>query len=95
VVVASGGYPGPYKTGLPIEGLDVVPDDVMIFHAGTARDDDGRVVTSGGRVLSLVGLGDNLEIARERAYAAVTSIQFDQAHYRRDIAQRELSKGES
>jgi phosphoribosylamine--glycine ligase len=90
VVVASGGYPGPYQTGLPIEGLEAVPDDVLIFHAGTARNDAGQVVTAGGRVLNVVGLGPDLESARERAYAAVDALHFDQMHVRRDIALREV-----
>lgn len=92
VVVASGGYPGPYQTGLPIEGLEAVPDDVLIFHAGTARNDAGKVVTAGGRVLNVVGLGPDLETARERAYTAVDAVHFDQMHVRRDIALREVVK---
>jgi phosphoribosylamine--glycine ligase len=89
IVAASGGYPGPYQTGLPIEGLDAVSEDVLIFHAGTARNDAGKIVAAGGRVLSFVGLGKNLEEARDRAYAAVEAVSFDQMHVRRDIALRE------
>jgi phosphoribosylamine--glycine ligase len=92
VVAASGGYPGPYKTGVPIRGLDAVPEDVLVFHAGTARNDAGKVVTTGGRVLSLVGLGKDLEEARTRAYSAAESVSFDQMYIRRDIALRELAK---
>jgi phosphoribosylamine--glycine ligase len=92
VVVASGGYPGPYQTGLPIEGLEAVPDDALVFHAGTARNDAGQIVTAGGRVLNVVGLGPDLETARERAYTAVDAVHFDQMHVRRDIALREVVK---
>ena len=86
VVLAAGGYPGPYPTGTPIAGLDRVPDDVLVFHAGTRRDDDGRVVTAGGRVLTVVGRGPNLPAARERAYAGAEAISFQGMHSRRDIA---------
>ena len=86
VVLASGGYPGAYDTGLPISGLDQVPDDVLVFHAGTRRDAEGRVVTAGGRVLTVVGLGPTLAAARERAYAGAAAISFPGCHYRTDIA---------
>jgi phosphoribosylamine--glycine ligase len=90
VVLASGGYPAPYRTGLPIDGLEAVPDDLLVFHAGTRRDETGRVVTAGGRVLTVVGTGDDLAAARERAYAGVAAISFEEAHHRRDVAAREL-----
>jgi phosphoribosylamine--glycine ligase len=87
VVVASEGYPGPYKTGVPIHGLDEAAafDDVMVFHAGTTLDDE-RVVTSGGRVLAVTALGANMHAARARAYEAAGRIRFTGARYRRDIA---------
>jgi phosphoribosylamine--glycine ligase len=91
VVMASGGYPGPYPTGLPITGLGSVPDDVTVFHAGTALDDTGAVVTAGGRVLTVVGTGPDLATAQERAYAGVDAIHFDRAHVRRDIAARAIT----
>ena len=84
VVLASGGYPGAYSTGLPITGLGAVPDDMLVFHAGT-RLDDGRVVTAGGRVLTVVGTGPDLATARERAYAGTGAITFEGCHLRRDI----------
>ncbi len=71
VVLASEGYPGTYTTGFPIEGLDRVPDGVEVFQAGTKLSDDGAVVTGGGRVLNVVGFGDDLAAARNRAYAGV------------------------
>ena len=90
VVIASGGYPGPIQSGEPIGGLDDVPEDVLVFHAGTRRTDDGRVVTAGGRVLNVVGFGADLASARERAYAGVERISFAGAQFRRDIGSREL-----
>jgi phosphoribosylamine--glycine ligase len=88
VVMASGGYPGPYETGKPISGLDRAGavDGVTVFHAGTARDADGRIVTAGGRVLAVTGTGRTITDARRRAYAAVDQIHFEGAHVRRDIA---------
>jgi phosphoribosylamine--glycine ligase len=86
VVLAAGGYPGRYATGRPIAGLDRVPDDVLVFHAGTRRDGDGRIVTAGGRVLTVVGLGPDLASARARAYAGAAVITFEGCHYRTDIA---------
>lgn len=86
VVIASGGYPGKYETGLPIEGLEEaarVPECV-VFHAGTRKEGD-KIVTAGGRVLGVTALGDTLAQARGRAYDAVRCIQFDYMHYRTDI----------
>jgi phosphoribosylamine--glycine ligase len=92
IVVASGGYPGPIQTGLPIDGLEEVPADVLLFHAGTRRDDTGRIVTAGGRVLNVVGCGPNLAAARERAHAGARAIAFQDAHFRTDIGLREPQK---
>jgi phosphoribosylamine--glycine ligase len=89
VVMASGGYPGPYSTGVPIYGLDEVDPDVVVFHAGTRRCDDGTIVTAGGRVLGVTATGPTLQAARAKAYENVGRIQFDGAHYRRDIALQE------
>jgi len=94
VVLASGGYPGAYSRGLPIEGIETVEalDDVIVFHAGTRLDDDGRLVTSGGRVLGVTALGPDLAAARERAYAAVARIRWEGAHFREDIALAALER---
>ncbi|BCW96877.1 MAG: phosphoribosylamine--glycine ligase [Fimbriimonadales bacterium] len=91
VVLASGGYPGEYRAGLPIEGLDAAAQtpNTLIFHAGT-RAENGRILTSGGRVLNIVGLGDTLETARQNAYRAVEQIHFEGMHYRRDIGESVL-----
>ncbi len=86
VVMASGGYPGHYDTGLPISGLDDLEDDVMTFHAGTKLDASGRVVTSGGRVLTVVAKGETLAQARQKVYNNISRISFKGAHYRKDIA---------
>jgi phosphoribosylamine---glycine ligase len=87
VILASGGYPGKYEAGKPIEGLENAArlPEVRIFHAGTKRV-DGKTVTSGGRVLAITTLGDSATQARERVYAAINQIHFDGCHFRRDIA---------
>ena len=94
VVLASGGYPGSYKTGVPIEGLEDVEGirGVEVFHAGTQRR-NGRIVTSGGRVLAVSALGSTLAAARERAYGAAGAIRFEGMHFRTDIAARAASMG--
>jgi len=90
VVLASGGYPGSYATGKPITGLEEAAEGVTVFHAGT-RQENGRIVTSGGRVLGVTALGGDLAGARQRAYAAVERIDFEGRQYRRDIAVKGLS----
>ena len=87
VVVASHGYPGSVRTGDPIGGLDGIPDDVVVFHAGTTRD-GGRLVTAGGRVLGVTALGISIQQARERAYAVVDHVVLDGKQARRDIGAR-------
>jgi phosphoribosylamine--glycine ligase len=87
-VLASGGYPRDYETGIPIEGLaDVEGDpDVVVFHAGTRRGADGEFVTAGGRVLGVTARGRDVAEATARAYAAVDRIRFRGMQLRRDIA---------
>jgi phosphoribosylamine--glycine ligase len=90
VIMASGGYPKSYPKGLEITGLtNGQLDGVTVYHAGTAIR-DGRLVTSGGRVLGVTALGTTLTEALEKAYAGVEAISFDGAHYRRDIGKRAL-----
>jgi phosphoribosylamine--glycine ligase len=86
VVLASGGYPEAYSTGVPIHGLDKVEaaSDLQVFHAGT-KEVDGQIVTSGGRVLTITALGDTMGQARERAYAAAELIEFEGKTMRTDI----------
>jgi phosphoribosylamine---glycine ligase len=91
VIASSGGYPGSYKTGFPIKGLEkaaLVPG-VQVFHSGTALK-DGDVVTSGGRVLGVTAVGDGIEQALASAYQALGEIQFEGMYFRRDIARRAL-----
>jgi phosphoribosylamine---glycine ligase len=89
VVLASPGYPGAYPKGLPIAGLDSAldTDELMVFHAGTAGPAE-RPVTSGGRVLAVSGLGEDMRSALARAYAGVERVSFEGMHYRRDIGGR-------
>ncbi len=94
VIVASGGYPGAYEKGKAISGLDAaaaVPN-AIVFHCGTKRTADGTVATSGGRVLSVTGLGATLREAVDAAYAAVGKISFDGAFHRTDIAHRAFER---
>ena len=87
VVLASGGYPGSYKTGYEIKGLDALAKDTMVFHAGT-KQEDNRLVTSGGRVLNVVCRGSNLEEAMGQVYEELEKIHFDGQIFRTDIGRR-------
>jgi phosphoribosylamine--glycine ligase len=89
-VLASGGYPGDYKKGLPIKGIreaEKLPD-IVIFHAGTAINKDDKLVTAGGRVLNVTATGFSLDDALDKAYKAIKLIHFDGMHYRKDIGHR-------
>jgi phosphoribosylamine--glycine ligase len=86
VVMASDGYPGSYKTGFPITGLDNLDKDIVVFHAGTKLGSEGQVLTSGGRVLTVVARGETLAEAREKVYTNIPRIHFEGCHYRKDIA---------
>ena len=92
VVLASEGYPGSYPTGRPIRGLESLPPDALVFQAGTARRGD-EVVTAGGRVVTAVGLGPDLERARQAAYRSAGSLGFDGCYYRRDIGADDETAG--
>jgi len=93
VVASSAGYPGSYKTGLPISGLAAASQvpEVEVFHSGSARVGD-QLVTSGGRVLGVTATGDSIEEALSRAYQALAEIHFDGIYYRRDIGHRALNR---
>ena len=92
VVMASGGYPGDYEKGKKITGIaDAEATGALVFHAGTAEK-DGSLVTSGGRVLNVVGVAKDIQEAVKKAYAGVEKISFDGAHYRKDIAHRALAR---
>jgi len=87
VVMASAGYPGSYKTGFPISGLDDLDQDILVFHAGTKLGSEpGQVLTGGGRVLTVVAMGKTLTEAREKVYTNIPRIHFEGCHYRKDIA---------
>jgi phosphoribosylamine---glycine ligase len=92
VVVASRGYPASSENGVPLHGLDAAAaeNDVLVFHAGTAKRDHA-VVTAGGRVLTVVGRGRDYSEAIARAYEGVSKVSFSGMHYRRDIGQKALA----
>ncbi|MCE8013872.1 phosphoribosylamine--glycine ligase [Halomonas daqingensis] len=93
VVLAAGGYPGSYRKGDVIEGLEAAEaTGCKVFHAGTAEDDQGRVVTSGGRVLCVTALGQGVSQARDLAYEGVAAIRWDGVQFRRDIAYRAIAR---
>jgi phosphoribosylamine--glycine ligase len=95
VIMAAKGYPGSYEKGKVIEGLNSeFGPHVMVFHAGTARDTQGRIVTNGGRVLAVTALGDDAKRAIDNAYSAVRKIQWGENdyHYRTDIARRAIGR---
>jgi phosphoribosylamine--glycine ligase len=93
VIASSAGYPGAYKTGFPITGLEAAAQvpGVQVFHSGTALNND-QIVTSGGRVLGITAAADSLEQALDRVYRATAEIAFDGMYYRRDIAHRTLKR---
>ena len=90
VVLASGGYPGPFPAGRKITGLASVSDGV-VFHAGT-RQQGNDIVTAGGRVLGVTATGSTLQASMDRAYAAVGQIRFDGMHFRKDIGAKGLKR---
>jgi phosphoribosylamine--glycine ligase len=91
VVCASGGYPGDYVKDKEIKGLEEAEKlkDIMVFHAGTKKSGD-KILTSGGRVLGVTGLGDTIEDALQKTYKAVSKINFEGMHFRRDIGSKAL-----
>jgi phosphoribosylamine--glycine ligase len=92
VVLAAGGYPGSYDKGLPISGLDLAQsEDIKVFHAGT-RQEEGQVVTNGGRVLCVTALGRNIADAQKTCYAAANTISWDGVTLRRDIGWRAIAR---
>jgi phosphoribosylamine--glycine ligase len=93
VVLAAGGYPGEYQSGREIHGLDALADwkNGVVFHAGTSRK-DGRIATSGGRVLGVTALGSDLAAAVQEAYRGVAAIDWDGMQFRRDIGRRGMER---
>ncbi|MPY73669.1 MAG: phosphoribosylamine--glycine ligase [Alphaproteobacteria bacterium] len=94
VAMASKGYPGPYQNGTEIRGIEAAEADgrVKVFHAGTARGADGRLLATGGRVLSVTALGDSVADAQRRAYAAIDKIDWPGGFCRRDIGWRAIAR---
>lgn len=92
VVMSSGGYPGSYRTGFPIKGMNSLDKDVLVFHAGTKLASDGIIYTNGGRVLTVVGIGRDMAEAREKVYRNTPNIYFEGCYYRKDIALREIDR---
>ncbi|MDM8529820.1 phosphoribosylglycinamide synthetase C domain-containing protein [Anaerolineales bacterium HSG25] len=92
MVMASGGYPGKYETGKPIQGIETAnqSEGVTVFHAGTKRTSQGQILTAGGRVLNVTGVAGDFREALQRAYAGIEQIQFEGAHYRTDIGAKAL-----
>lgn len=90
VVMASEGYPGDYRKGVPIRSLPQSRPNCIVFHAGTIKEGD-QLVTAGGRVLAVTALGADVGAAQAAAYEAVNQINFDGAHFRRDIAAKALA----
>jgi phosphoribosylamine--glycine ligase len=91
VVMASAGYPGDYKTGFPITGLDKLDEKILVFHAGTKLGENAKVYTDGGRVLTVTASGKTMAEARAKVYQNLPRIHFDGCHYRKDIAAREVN----
>ena len=90
VVMATEGYPGSYGKGSTIGLPEMNDPDVMIFHAGTARDEDGTLCAVGGRVLNVTARGATLQDARDKAYAAIDAVDWPEGFCRRDIGWRAL-----
>jgi phosphoribosylamine--glycine ligase len=88
IVLASGGYPLNYEKGKAIE-IGQLDDGIILFHSGTVRGADGRLLTNGGRVLGVACVADDVYAAREKVYRNIPKIKFDAMHYRTDIARRE------
>ncbi len=96
VALASGGYPGRYEKEKEIKGLERLKgkEDIVVFHAGTKKE-NGRLLTTGGRVLGVTGIGSTLKEAIETTYSAVEEITFEKMHYRKDIGQKGLVRDET
>ena len=90
IVMASGGYPDTYERGKEIKGLNLLPDDILIFHAGT-KTEAGKLVTNGGRVLNVVTRGDDFETIQSYLYKNISKIHFDKMHWRKDIGFRAIA----
>jgi len=92
VVLASKGYPNSYPTGEEITSPSEHPSSSLLIHAGTSAAPDGKILSSGGRVLGVVGTGKSLEDARNSAYALCENVQFTSKYFRKDIGYKEFSR---
>ena len=92
VVMAAEGYPGSYEKGTVINGLDNVDEATIVFHAGTARDEDGTITATGGRVLNVTARGKTVAQAQASAYAGIKAIDWPQGFCRHDIGYREIER---
>jgi phosphoribosylamine--glycine ligase len=93
VVLASKGYPDLYQTGKEISGLETVTDDTIVFHAGT-KNENGKIISTGGRVLGVTSLGTDLTDAIRNVYAKIPRIQFENNYYRTDIGKKGLNRAQ-
>jgi phosphoribosylamine--glycine ligase len=93
VVLASGGYPGSYEKGKEVQGLSSLKEsnDIVVFHAGT-RVEGNKVLTNGGRVLGVTGIGSTLQDAIDKTYSAIENISFESMHFRKDIGKKGLER---
>jgi len=91
VVMASGGYPESYKKGEPIQGLDVIEENAVVFHAGTTMK-NGNIVTDGGRVLMVTASGKTIHEAMKNVYSNTEKISFNNSFFRHDIGHREINR---
>lgn len=94
VVISSKGYPASYEKGRTIKGLDALNgrSDAVVFHSGTAANDNGEFITAGGRVLGVTALGSDIKTAKDNAYKAIEKIHFEGMHYRKDIGDRAINR---
>lgn len=92
VMLVSGGYPNKYKKGIPITMPSAFPENTLTFHAGTGKNDDGQLVTNGGRVMAITGFGKDLERSLSTAYQAAEMVSFEKMNYRTDIGQDVLTR---
>ena len=91
VVLTSGGYPQKYEKNIKIFGLNSIKEnEAIVFHAGTKIDEAGNILTSGGRVIVLTSIADNIKSAIDKVYSVILKVKFDKMHYRKDIAQKAL-----
>ena len=95
VILASGGYPGKYESGKVISGLEAAAETASVYHAGTKLNENGEIVTAGGRVLAVTAVAEDLPKAIKASYAAADKISFEKLHRRSDIGARAMKAFEA